>query len=187
MEYEEIIEAIELHQKQVHLSFDNLELARKIAKQAYNEQLSSQIYSSKLRLQLKRVEKAVKQLDGDGIRYLDRYANAEGKSGHLREFSEILSLAIDVLGIEGRKILPLDKAILYLLGWWVSQGNKVTNTLKQSTSSKLGNSPSKTVAFLHVELKEFDNKITMEQIHNTLRRSEVRQHIKSLISKIQEL
>ena len=187
MEWKEIEEARRKAQEQRLRASQDLDFARAQATAAYERTLQVAVSAKQNGAELSTLLDALKGLSPSSIAYLQSIGAALDAKIIWNDVVGVTYEAFDWIGKPGRKPSHLSDAVCWLSYWWIGQGNKVSNVLRNSKSSKTGIKPSRMLTFLHEEMAGIDADIPIETIHSTRRRDDVCKALKDFAEVLRSL
>jgi len=187
MEWEEIEEARRKALEQRLRASRDLDFARAQAAAAYERTVQVAVSAKKNGAELSTLLDALKGLSPSSIAYLQSIGAALDTKIKWKDVVDVTYEAVDLIEKPGRKPSLLGDAVCWLSYWWIGQGNRVGNVLRDSKSSETGTKPSPMLKFLHKEMVEIDAEIPIETVHSTRRRDDVAKALKDFAEVLRSL
>ena len=132
----------------------------------------------KMRAPLKRLLKAVQAQPQECEDHLKKLGQSFNRQVNLKDMALVVNETLDLIGLDGRKPLPIRGAVQWLVIHYHGQGNRASNTLYGPDD--VADRPSDCVLWLTSELRNLRPETHEGEIYDLLRSPRMRAFIKDL-------
>lgn len=178
MEWQKLQQALQRGGEDADHAAKDLDFARELAAAAVRAETAWNTRGKRLRAPLTRLRNAISAQPDESREHLEMLGRSYNRLVDLDDLYLVVNEAIDLIGMDGRKPLPIRGAVQWLLIHYHGQGNQITNTLYGPDD--VPDRPSACVSWLTAELKNLRPETHEGEVYDVLRSPKLRTFIADL-------